>query len=106
MGFFEDIARAEREAEKVFGTPFKFEEDAAARVFRCVFDPVNRSALSVGEVNQDIDAEAHISSAQLDAAALVPVIGTVLLVEGRRYVVLSMTMPTGTAYLVTLKGLE
>lgn len=106
MGFFEDIARAEREAEQIFGTTFHFAEDVEQRPFRCVLDKVDRAALSVGEVNQDVDATAQISAAQLDEALLVPVDGTELVIGGERFVVLSMSMPTESAYTVTLKNLD
>ena len=105
MGFFEDIARAEREAERVMGTGFTFEEDGEAGPFRCVLDMVNRSALSVGEINQDIDATAEISMEQLDDATLVPTEGTILVIGPRRFVVLSLSS-TQSAYSVSLKLME
>ncbi len=106
MGFFNDIARAEREAEQIFGTTFTFADDVDQRPFRCVLDKVDKAALSVGEINQDVDATAQISASQLDAALLVPVDGTELLIGNERFVVLSMAMPTESAYAVTLKNLD
>lgn len=105
MGFFEDIARAEREGERVMGTEFAFEEDGDAGPFRCVLEIVNRSALSVGEINQDIDATADISMAQLDDAALVPTEGTILVIGPNRFVVLSLSS-TQSAYAVSLKLMD
>lgn len=87
------------------GTAFRFEEAPDDGPFRCVLEMVNRSALDVGEINQDIDASAQISMQQLDDAALVPTEGTILVVGSRRFVVLS-TAATESCYTVTLKTMD